>query len=221
MKTWCLALPGTQGFKWPLRSSPGPNAWPNQDQSVRTSQHCRWAIYENLLRLRSLVTFACLNLFQLLWIILYKSKSPCPSAEAGLSNESFPKVEKLLGRAVTVAETSSVVTNAAATSANDCTWALWEVQRFGPTDFCKSKDCQHKSAIYFSALLKSLYSAWQQLPRYVDVSSQRSLSFVESQRIVAAPNTWTAACWTTFTVGECCSCFYHILLQYDITFKYI
>ena len=88
--------------------------------------------------------------------IYSKSKSPCPSAEAGLSNEYFPKVEKLLGRAVTVAETSSVVTNAAATSANDCTWAFWEVQRFGPTDFCKSKACQHKSAIYFSAVLKSL-----------------------------------------------------------------
>ena len=37
------------------------------------------------------------NSFELLYI---KSKTPGLSAKAGLSNESFPKVEKLLGRDV-------------------------------------------------------------------------------------------------------------------------
>ena len=64
---------------------------------------------------------------------------------------------------------------------------------------------------------------WGTWWRYTYCGCMRSIRMLFAI-IVAAPSTWTEACWTTFTlllenVAMCCSCFYHILLQYDVTYN--
>ena len=103
----------------------------------------------------SLVTFACLNLFQLLWIILNQNRH-VQVRKAGFPMNPFQRwkscwVELLLLQKLQVLWLMLLLPRQMIAH-----WPSEKCNCFGPTDFCKSKACQHKSAIYFSAVLKSL-----------------------------------------------------------------